>query len=154
MPFANLSIRLSASGLEDVDVLADALAWLIGDKKAIEIERSKSWHGSPIHLVTAYLHRKAAIKSALANLGPNLLKTLKMQLKQRMDERNALHFRLDKSSLASAQIAFSEVPGPDTVKVRLKFLAFPGQDVMDVAHQSIDGLIEMAKIPILQSEEE
>lgn len=154
MPFANLSIRLSASGLEDVDVLADALAWLIGDKKAIEIERSKSWYGSPIHLVTAHLHRKNAIKSALANLGPNLLKTLKMQLGQRMDERNALHFRLDKSSLVSAQIALAEVPGPDTVKVRLKFRAFPGQEVMEVVHQSIEALTDIAKIPILQSEEE
>ena len=154
MPFANLSIRLSASGLEDVDVLADALAWLIGDKKAIEIERSKSWYGSPIHLVTAHLHRKNAIKSALANLGPNLLKTLKMQLEQRMDERNALHFRLDKSSLVSAQIALAEVPGPDTVKVRLKFRAFPGQEVMEVVHQSIEALTDIAKIPILQSEEE
>ncbi len=154
MPFANLSIRLSSSGLEDVEVLADALAWLIGDSKAVEIERSKSWHGSPVHLVTAYLHRKAAIKTALANLGPNLLRTLKMQLAQRMDERNALHFRLDKSALASAEVVLADSPGPETVKLRLKFRTFPGQNALTVSAESFDTLIAVAAIPNLEAEEE
>ena len=48
MPFANLTMRATSSGLEDETVIATALSWLIGDESAVEMERTKSWHGSPV----------------------------------------------------------------------------------------------------------
>ena len=154
MPFANLTMRATSSGLEDEVVIATALSWLIGNDSALEIERTKSWYGSPVHVFSIKLANKGAIKKALRNMGPNLLKTLVMQLTQRMDEQNAIHFRLDLAGLVSAQIVLAEPGSSNAVKIRLKLRTFPGQVPHEVAVQALEELSERAQIPSLMEEEE
>jgi len=154
MPFANLTMRATSSGLEDEVVIATALSWLVGNDSAVEMERTKSWHGSPVYVFSIKLGNKGAIKKALRNMGPNLLKTLVMQLSQRMDEHNAIHFRLDLASLVSAQIAIAEPGASNAVKIRLKLRTFPGQVPHEVAVEALEELSERAQIPPLMEEEE
>jgi RNA binding exosome subunit len=154
MPFANLTMRATSSGLEDENVIATALSWLIGDESAVEMERTKSWHGSPVYMFSVRLGSKGAIKRALRNMGPNLLKTLVLQLQQRMDEYNAIHFRLDLASLVSAQITLADPGAAAVVKARLKLRTFPGQVPHDVAVEALEELSERACIPSVLEEEE
>ena len=58
MGIHHISWQSTASGLEDEYIHAAALSWLVGDEEAVEIERMNSYHGSPIHLVTAELKTK------------------------------------------------------------------------------------------------
>lgn len=154
MPFANLTMRATSSGLEDETVIATALSWLIGDESAVEMERTKSWHGSPVYMISVRLGSKGAIKRALRNMGPNLLKTLVLQLQQRMDEYNAIHFRLDLASLVSAQITLADPGAAAVVKARLKLRTFPGQVPHNVAVEALEELSERACIPSVLEEEE
>ena len=154
MPFANLTMRATSSGLEDENVIATALSWLIGDESAVEMERTKSWHGSPVYMFSVRLGSKGAIKRDLRNMGPNLLKTLVLQLQQRMDEYNAIHFRLDLASLVSAQITLADPGAAAVVKARLKLRTFPGQVPHDVAVEALEELSERACIPSVLEEEE
>ena len=154
MPFANLTMRATSSGLEDETLIATALSWLVGDSSIVEMERTKSWHGSPVHMISARLGNRGAIKRALRNMGPNLLKTMSMQISQRMDEHNAIHFRLDLPSLVSAQVVLAEPGAATVVKVRLKLRTFPGQVPDDVAVAALEELSERARIPPVVGEEE
>ena len=41
----------TASGVEDFNIHADSLAWVVGDSDAVQIEQTKSYHGlSLIHI--------------------------------------------------------------------------------------------------------
>ena len=154
MPFANLTWRVTASGLEDELLIADALSWLCGEPESIELERTKSYHGSKVHMITSKISRRGAIRKAISNLGPNLLNTLLMQLESRLHEDNALYFRLDLDNLVRGKIILSEPGGKATVKARLKFKAFPGQDTQQVVKDSLQSLLERAQIPALPDYEE
>ena len=51
----------TASGIEDYQIHADALSWVIGDSEAVDIEQTKSYHGSPIYLVKAEIKNLSLI---------------------------------------------------------------------------------------------
>lgn len=154
MPFANLTWRATASGLEDELLIADALSWLCGEPESIELERTKSYHGSKVHMITSHITRRSAIRKAISNLGPNLLNTLLMQIDSRLHDDNALYFRIDLDMLVRGKLILSEPGGKATAKARLKFKAFPGQDIQQVVKDSIQSLVVRAQIPTLPDNEE
>jgi RNA binding exosome subunit len=105
-------------------------------------------------MITSKIGRRGAIRKAISNLGPNLLNTLLMQLESRLHEDNALYFRLDLDNLVRGKIILSEPGGKATVKARLKFKAFPGQDTRQVVKDSLQSLLERAQTPDLPDNEE
>ena len=48
----HITWRATASGVADETVVADAIAWLVGDPELVDIEPTTSYHGSKIHMVT------------------------------------------------------------------------------------------------------
>lgn len=80
MAVHQLTWRATASGLEDEMVLAEALATLIGDEEAVEIEQTNSYHGSPIHVISARLTRSGPAQMALSNIGKENLKIILSEL--------------------------------------------------------------------------
>ena len=135
----------TASGLEDETIHAAALAWLVGDNDAIIIERMSSYHGSYVHMVTAELTRKGPATKSLARLGVNALDLLKEQLGQRMDEDNVIHIRLDLLDLIAGKITLTSPGDRPTVKGKTKLQVYPGDDVTDIAHQTLHEAIVVAK---------
>ncbi|MGY8701775.1 MAG: RNA-binding domain-containing protein [Candidatus Poseidoniales archaeon] len=154
MPFANLTWRATASGLEDELLIADALSWLCGEPESIGLERTKSYHGSKVHMITSHITRRGAIRKAISNLGPNLLNTLLMQIDSRLHDDNALYFRIDLDMLVRGKLMLSEPGGKATAKARLKFKAFPGQDIQQVVKESLQSLVVRAQIPTFADNEE
>lgn len=65
----HLTWRVTASGLEDEELIASAISELIANDELVDIEKTTSYYGSPIHLISAVTKKnKLAIKS-LSKLG-------------------------------------------------------------------------------------
>jgi len=143
MSLHHITWRATASGLADENVVADALAWLIGDEEAIEIERTTSYHGSELHMIEAKITRKGPALKALAMLGGVNLQTILDELEQRLDESNTIHFRLDFNALIDGVVQLAEGDGP-TVKGQTKVQVFPGQEGRSEAIAMLLAAIEIA----------
>ncbi len=145
MGLHHVSWQSTASGLEDEYIHAAALAWLVGDDEAVEIERTNSYHGSVIHVIRAELKRRSQATKSLARLGVETLNSLKNQLETRMDENNVIHVRLDLLDLLAGRIKLT-LPGErPTLKGRAKLEVYPGEVASEVALQTLEKAISDAK---------
>ena len=134
----HISWQSTASGLEDEYIHAAALGWLVGDDEAVSIERMNSYHGSPIHLVTAEIKRKGKATKSLSLLGSDVLNSLKSDLESRLDGSNVIHIRLDLIDLLSGKLTLTLPGDRPTVKGKAKLEVYPGSEAMDVAIKTID----------------
>ncbi len=134
----HISWQSTASGLEDEYIHAAALGWLVGDDEAVSIERMNSYHGSPIHIVTAEIKRKGKATKSLSLLGTDLLNSLKSDLESRLDENNVIHIRLDLIDLLSGKLTLTSPGDRPTVKGKAKLEVYPGNEAMDVAIETIE----------------
>ena len=124
MSLHHITWRATASGLADETVVADALAWLVNDDEAIEIERTTSYHGSELHMIEAKITRKGPALKALAMLGSDNLNTILNELEQRLDESNTIHFRLDFNALIDGVVQLTDGQS-QTIKGQTKVQVFP-----------------------------
>jgi RNA binding exosome subunit len=137
MAVHQLTWRATASGIEDEMILAEALATLIGDEEAVEIERTTSYHNSPIHMISAKLTRSGPAQKALANIGKENLQVILSELSTRLDEANNIHFRLDQGDLINGKLTLSTSGGLATVKGQTKIQVYPGQTPLEEAQSTI-----------------
>ncbi|MDP6235432.1 MAG: RNA-binding domain-containing protein, partial [Candidatus Poseidoniaceae archaeon] len=93
MSLHHITWRATAGAVEDETLIADAIAWLVGDPELVDIEQTTSYHGSPIHLVTGVCKKKQQSLKSLARIGTDNLIKLRSELEQRFDQNNTLHFR-------------------------------------------------------------
>ena len=145
MAVHQLTWRATASGIEDEMILAEALATLIGDEEAVEIERTTSYHNSPIHMISAKLTRSGPAQKALANIGKENLQVILSELSTRLDETNNIHFRLDQSDLINGKLTLSTSGGLATVKGQTKIQVYPGQTPLEEAQNTIRKAITICK---------
>ena len=134
----HVSWQSTASGLEDEYIHAAALGWLVGDDEAVSIERMNSYHGSPIHLITAELKRRGKATKSLSLLGVDVLESLQSELNDRLDENNVIHIRLDLLDLLSGKLTLTSPGERPTVKGKAKLEVYPGSEAMDVALETIE----------------
>ena len=134
----HVSWKSTASGLEDEYIHAAALSWLVGDDDAVEIERMDSYHGSPIHLVTAEIKRRGKATKSLSRLGSEVLDLLASELTSRLDEDNVIHIRLDLNDLLAGKVTLTLPGDRPTVKGKAKLEVYPGDVAMDVAISTIE----------------
>ena len=138
MGIHHVSWQSTASGVEDEYIHAAALSWLVGDDEAVSIERMNSYHGSPIHLISAELKRRGKATKSLSRLGEEVLDLLTSELVSRLDEDNVIHIRLDLNDLLAGKVTLT-VPGDrPTVKGKAKLEVYPGDVAMDVAISTIE----------------
>ena len=137
MAVHQLTWRATASGIEDEMILAEALATLIGDEEAVEIERTTSYHNSPIHMISAKLTRSGPAQKALANIGKENLQVILSELSTRLDEANNIHFRLDQGDLINGKLTLSTPGGLATEKGQTKIQVYPGQTPLEEAQSTI-----------------
>jgi len=141
----HVSWQSTASGLEDEYIHAEALGWLVGDDEAVSIERMNSYHGSPIHLVSAEIKKRGKATKSLSLLGVEVLEELKSELTSRLDDNNVIHIRLDLLDLLAGKLTLATPGHRPTVKGKAKLEVYPGSEAMDVAIETI----ENAKIAAL-----
>ena len=138
MGLHHVSWQSTASGLEDEYIHAAALGWLVGDDEAVSIERMNSYHGYPIHLITAEIKKRGKATKSLSILGVDVLNSLKSELTNRLDENNVIHIRLDLLDLLGGKLTLTSPGDRPTVKGKAKLEVYPGSEAIDVAIETID----------------
>ena len=129
----HLTWRVTASGLEDEILIANAISELIGNDELVEIEKTTSYYGSSIHLISAVTKKnKLAIKS-LSKLGIENLNLLSASLEDRLDENNTLHFRIGLDELIRGDLVIVS-SNVKSVKGQTKLEVYPGQSPLEEAN--------------------
>ena len=132
----HLTWRVTASGLEDEILIANAISELIGNDELVEIEKTTSYYGSSIHLISAVTKKnKLAIKS-LSKLGVENLNLLSTSLEDRMDENNTLHFRIGLDELIRGDLVIVS-SNVKSVKGQSKLEVYPGQSPLEEANNML-----------------
>ena len=143
LPVHSVNWTVLASGVAHIERISAALAWLGGAPEQVTVEKTRSFHGSPMHIVSVRLDKRGAARAGVIRLGEDLLSELRVELAARIDGDNVLHVRLDLSSLVSGRIASSaSSAADDVVKGRIKLEVYPGSTPVEVA----DALLASAAV--------
>ncbi|MEC7255853.1 MAG: RNA-binding domain-containing protein, partial [Candidatus Thermoplasmatota archaeon] len=118
------------SGLDNVSVIMEAMAWLCGDEELLVVDKTKSFHGPQINLVTAKIKKNKQIKEFFGKLISGDFNKILDNLEQRIDSSNTLHMRLCLDSLIGQKITFSDAKSK-TVKCNVKVKVYSEQNVID-----------------------
>ena len=144
MGLHHITWRATASAVSNVDVLADAMAWLIGDEDAVELDRSSSYHGPELTLIRASTSNKRRAARSFARLGEANLRQLMEEFEQRVDDHNVLHFRLSMDSLIRGEPVLVSGTGTGTVKGQAKFEVYSGLPADAQLQATFDEALELA----------
>jgi RNA binding exosome subunit len=140
----HLTWRVTASGLEDEELIASAISELIANDELVDIEKTTSYYGSPIHLISAVTKKnKLAIKS-LSKLGSQNLDVLISSLEDRLDENNTLHFRLGLDEFIQGEVVIVS-SNTKSIKGQTKLEVYPGQSALEEARLILNHAKENAE---------
>jgi RNA binding exosome subunit len=123
----HITWRATASGVADETVVADAIAWLVGDPELVEIEPTTSYHGSKLHMVTGVCKKKAHSLKSLSRIGTECLQTLLEEVDGRFDENHTLYFRIDFDAFIDGEVVLATSGQVATIKCHTKIEVYPGQ---------------------------
>ena len=132
----------TSSGLEDKQIFLDAFSWLVGNPEIPKSEKTTSYFGGSIHLITASITSKSQATKSLQKLGKSNLEQIQAELEHRLDEKNCIHLRLDLDALLAGEISLVNRSHRRTVKGTLKLEVYPGNDPYDVAVSTIENAIK------------
>ena len=130
--------------MSDVDVLIEALAWLIGDPEAVEADKSSSYHGPELTLVSATTSNKRKAMHSFTRLGESNIRALLQDIEQRTDDQNVLHFRLALDDLIDGKVVLASDFAEATVKGQAKFEVYSGRSAEEQRRSTLDEALELA----------
>ena len=126
----HLTMRVTSSGLEDENLIAEAISLLIDDSDLVELEKTNSYHGSPIFLISATTRKNKIALKTISKLGKENLESLQSTVQQRLDENNTLHFRIGLDELIDGDLKLVK-PNKKSVKCQVKLEVYPGQSIIE-----------------------
>ncbi len=130
MAIHHINCRTTSSGIDNLATIVDAMTWLCGDEELLSIDRTTSYHGSEINLITSHISKNRDIKSFVDKLKQTDLLKISENLTDRIDDSNILHFRICLDSLISGEISLADAD-EKTVKCSIKIEAYPGQNAIE-----------------------
>jgi len=145
MPIHSIQWKAFSSSLDDEELIADAMAWLCNDKDSVVIEKTTSFHGPDIHIISVDISKRGLARKALAHLGEVALQQLLDESHERIDEENCIHFRLSISDLVCGRIVFTSAGEYRTIKGKVKLQIYPNDVVEEVAQRLLEEAIERAQ---------
>ncbi|MBT3772727.1 MAG: hypothetical protein HOE92_01945 [Euryarchaeota archaeon] len=136
MPLHNIRWRTVTSGVDEELVFANALEWLCGTGEFVEIEHTKSYHGSDLHIVSANLEKRGMARTAVARLGAETLQDIIDGIGRHIDEETkTIHIRLRLGDLLSGKVVLGEPGEHRCLKGQIKLQVYPGDDIYSVAEK-------------------
>lgn len=136
MAIHHINCRVTASGVDNLSVLTDAMSWLCGNADLLLIEKTTSYHGSEINLITGKIGKNQDIRAFFSKLMQGNYLDIRQTINKRIDKSNTLHFRLCVNSLIGKNIKFIDTKFK-TIKCNVKIKLYPGQDII----QNLDTFI-------------
>jgi len=146
LPVHRVEWSVNASGVADIDLITDALVWLIGDEKLVGIEKTQSFHGSSMYIICADADKKSTARQAFPRIGTHLIKELNNSINERIDDENWLHLRLDLDQLVCGRIVLADSRDKvEFVKGRIKLEIYPNEMKEEVAQRLFIDASEIAE---------
>ena len=136
MAIHHINCRTASSGIDNLAAIVDAMTWLCGDEELLSVDKTTSYHGSEINLLTTHISKNQDIKSFVDKLKQANLLKISENLAERIDDSNNLHFRICLDSLISGEINLAEAD-KKTVKCSIKIEVYPGQTAIEQITNSL-----------------
>ena len=136
MAIHHINCRTASSGIDNLTAIVDAMTWLCGDEELLSVDKTTSYHGSEINLLTTHISKNQDIKSFVDKLKQADLLKISENLADRIDDSNNLHFRICLDSLISGEINLAEAD-EKTVKCSIKIEVYPGQNAIEQITNSL-----------------
>lgn len=133
------------SAVAEESVVADAVAWLVGDSNLVEIEQTTSYHGSVMYMVTGRSKKKANSLKSLSRIGAENLQSLLEDIAVRFDENNTLHFRLDFNAFIDGEVLLAQPGQVVTIKCHTKVEVYPGQTPIEECKKVLLAALQKAE---------
>ena len=144
MGLHHITWRAPASAVAEQTVVADAIAWLVGDSEMVNVEQTTSYHGSVVHMVTGISKKKANSLKSLSRIGKENLQSLLEDLTVRFDENNTLHFRIDFNAFIGGEVILAAPGEVASIKCHTKVEVYPGQDSLDECKKVLTAAMQKA----------
>ena len=144
MGLHHITWRATASAVAEQTVVADAIAWLVGDSEMVNVEQTTSYHGSVVHMVTGISKKKANSLKSLSRIGKENLQSLLEDLTVRFDENNTLHFRIDFNAFIGGEVILAAPGEVASIKCHTKVEVYPGQDSLDECKKVLTAAMQKA----------
>ena len=126
MGIHHVTCRVTASGVDDTGSIIDSLEWLAGDDAEIIVDKSTSYHGSKIYLISFKLTKNKPVKQFINRLNEVDTSLISQSLAEKIDENNTLHLRFCLDSLIGGQILIVNST-QKSLKCNIKIEVYPGQ---------------------------
>ena len=123
-----LTARMNASGLDDLSVIRDAMSWFVGHDSNIVEERTTSYYGSSVYIFSTKIKRNKLIDETLNKFETQEIQKMISMLDSRLDDENSFHFRISHNELIDGKAKIANADSR-TVKCKIKFELYPGQDI-------------------------
>ena len=136
MGIHHVSCRVTASGVDDTKVIIDSLEWLAGGETEIIVDKSTSYHGSEVHLISFKLTKNKQVKQFIEKLKTTDTTLISQAVGEKIDENNTLHIRLCLDSLIGEKILITNST-QKSVKCNIKVEVYPGQTV----HEEVNKIL-------------
>jgi len=130
MGIHHVSCRVTASGVDDTKVIIDSLEWLAGGETEIIVDKSTSYHGSKVCLISFKLTKNKQVKQFIGRLKTIDTSLISQNLAEKIDQNNTLHIRLCLDSLIGEKILITNST-QKSVKCNIKVEVYPGQTVQE-----------------------
>ena len=132
MGIHHIYCRATASGIDNLSSITDAMTWLCGNEDLIHIDRTTSYHGSEINLITVKLSKNKDIKSMVERLTKEDLSAIASNLDQRIDQE----MREKRGNQRWNQPRHFFIPGLDNTRLFMSFTAGAGTRCMTLLSSS------------------
>lgn len=126
MGLHHVSCRVTASGVDNTTAIVDAMEWLAGDEPKITVDKSTSYHGSMVHLISFKLSKNKAVKQFINKMKTADKTIIAENLSEKIDDNNTLHIRLCLDNLIEQRVLIINST-QKSVKCNIKIEVYPGQ---------------------------
>ncbi len=132
MAIHHISCRATSSGVDNLESITASMDWLAGDNVDLNIDKSASYYGSKIYIISFKISKNKLLRNFIERLTDESKVLLSKSIEDRIDENKILHFRLKLSSLIDGKIEIC-TPLERSVKCEIKIEVYPGQNLIEQA---------------------
>lgn len=125
--FHHLRFRTFAHATEDLDRVREALLFVAGGGPEVEVTEATGHHRNPIRILSAEHEDAGPIDAFWARLAdePGIVRTLRNDLDDRLDDDCNVYLRFSKQSAARERLRMATTD--DVVRVQAKVAAYPAK---------------------------
>lgn len=125
--FHYMRFRTFAHATEDLDRVREALGFVAGGEPEIEVTEAQGHHRNPIRILEAEHEQAGPIDAFWERLAdePGVVRTLRNDLGNRLDDDCNLYLRLSKQSAARERVRMATTD--DVIRVQAKVAAYPAK---------------------------